>query len=210
MIGILGGAFDPVHFGHLRPALELEQALGLEQLRLIPTGRPPHREAAHAEAGHRVTMLERAIEGSDWLIDRREIERDGPSYMVDTLAELRTELGAERPLALMLGLDAFMGLTGWHQWRRLFELAHIVVSHRPGAELQGMDAELARELSQRQALQPSELHGRSAGLVWLHPVTQLDISSTAIRSLLAEGNDPRFLMPDAVVDYLRSHKLYQR
>jgi nicotinate-nucleotide adenylyltransferase len=212
MIGILGGAFDPVHHGHLRPALEMQQALGLDAIRLIPTGQPPHREAARASAGDRVAMLEMAMDGMPgWDIDRRELERDGPSYMVDTLQSLRDELGTEPPLVLLLGLDAFAGLTDWHRWPRLFELAHIAVSHRPGAGLEQLAAHppLARELSQRLVEAAGALETRSAGMVYLHPVTQLEISSTTIRDMVARGEDPRYLLDDGVRDYIHSHHLYR-
>jgi len=212
MIGILGGAFDPVHFGHLRPALEMQQVLGVAELRLIPTGRPPHREVARAAAEHRVAMLELAVNGlPGWSIDRRELERDGPSYMVDTLEALRAELGTECPLVLLLGLDAFAGLNTWHRWQRLLELAHIAVGHRPGVGLEQLSREpqLARELSQRLVEAPVQLHSRSAGMIYLHPVTQLEISSTAIREMLARDADPRYLLPDNVRDYIHTHHLYR-
>jgi nicotinate-nucleotide adenylyltransferase len=212
MIGILGGAFDPVHHGHLRPALEMQQALGLEAIRLVPTGRPPHREAALASAGDRVAMLELAIDGvPGWSIDRRELEREGPSYMVDTLEALRSELGFELPLVLLLGLDAFAGLDGWHRWTRLFELAHIAVSHRPGAGLGQLASHppLARELSQRLVDRPAALQTRSAGMVYLHPVSQLEISSTSIREMVSRGEAPRYLLADGVRDYINTHHLYR-
>jgi len=212
MIGILGGAFDPVHHGHLRPAVELQQALGLEAIRLVPTGQPAHREAARAAADHRVAMLGLAVDGMPgWSIDRSELERDGPSYMVDTLEALRDDLGTEIPLVLLLGLDAFSGLSGWHRWQRLFDLAHVAVSHRPGAGLDHLAGEpaLSRELSQRLVGSAAPLHSRSAGMIYLHPVTQLDISSTAIRDMVAREADPRYLLPDSVRDYIHSHHLYR-
>lgn len=212
MLGILGGAFDPVHHGHLRPALEMQAVLGLSEIRVIPTGEPPHREAALATGAQRLAMLERALAGlADWRIDRRELERQGPSYMVDTLESLREELGRERPMVLMLGLDAFAGLESWHRWERLFELAHIAVGHRPGVGLAQLSqqGQLTRQLSTRLTQAPAELASRPAGSVFLHPVTQLDISSTAIRDMLGRGEDPRFLVDPAVRDYLFTHNLYR-
>ena len=135
MIGIFGGTFDPVHFGHLRPALDVKQALGLREMRLIPCFSPPHRQQPVANPGQRLTMLRAAVgEEPELLVDNREMKREGVSYMVDTLSSLREEFGDE-PLCLVLGSDAFLQLDGWHRWREIIELAHIVVTHRPGWEM---------------------------------------------------------------------------
>ncbi len=148
MIGIFGGTFDPVHFGHLRPALEVQQALGLDEVRFIPAGQPPHRDMPHATAPQRLSMLQTAIEDQPgFAADEREIQREGPSYMVDTLALLREELG-QIPLCLILGYDAFLGLPAWHQWHRLIELAHLVITHRPGWNHADLDETLQTLVSQ--------------------------------------------------------------
>ena len=212
MIGILGGAFDPVHFGHLRPALELHEALGLDTLLWIPTGQPAHRSPAQASKEQRLAMLELAIAPvSNWHIDRRELERAGPAYMVDTLKELRAELGSDQPLCLLLGMDAFAGLPGWHRWQDLFALAHLVVSHRPGISLQALTREgpLAVLIQQRQLVEIELLRQAPAGGIYFHPVTQLEISSTRLREIFVAGNDPRYLLPEKVLEYIRSKGLYQ-
>jgi len=211
MIGILGGAFDPVHFGHLRPALELHETLRLDSLLWIPTGEPAHREAAQASDEQRVAMLELAIAGTTgWQLDRRELQRQGPAYMVDTLGELRAELGADIPLCLLVGMDAFAGLDSWHRWQQLFELAHLVVSHRPGIELaeSGRSEALTAELRQRQVTEIETLQQSPAGAIYFQPVSQLEISSTHIRALLAAGRDPRYLLPEKVLEFIRSNDLY--
>lgn len=212
MIGILGGAFDPIHFGHLRPALELHQALGLDTLLWIPTGQPAHRPPALASDAQRVAMLELAIAPvAGWRVDRRELERAGPAYMVDTLAELRSELGPDLPLCLLLGLDAFAGLPSWHRWQQLFELAHLVVSLRPGIELDALitDGPLGAQIQQRQVAEPSRLAHSPAGRIYFHPVSQLEISSTRLREIIVSGKDPRYLLPEKVLEYIRSKGLYQ-
>ena len=131
-IAILGGTFDPVHLGHLRVAWEAAEALDA-QVRLMPAHLPPHRPAPVANAQQRVRMLQAALAGQDRLVlDTRELQREGPSYTVDTLRELRAESAASQPLILLLGSDAFAGLPTWHEWRVLFDLAHIGVLSRPG------------------------------------------------------------------------------
>ncbi len=208
MIGLLGGTFDPVHFGHLRPALEVAGALALEQVRFIPCFLPVHRGRPGATPLQRLEMLRLALEGvPGFVADPRELERGGPSYMVDTLEGLRAEVGAE-PLALILGQDAFATLDRWHRWERLTELAHLVVTRRPGAALPG-EGPVAELLRRRASDDPAPLHGAPAGRIWLQEVTQLDISATAIRREVARGGSCRFLTPEPVRDYIERHGLYR-
>ncbi|MDE2091584.1 MAG: nicotinate-nucleotide adenylyltransferase, partial [Gammaproteobacteria bacterium] len=135
-IGIFGGSFDPIHFGHLRPVLEILDALSLDEIRFIPSGQPPHRQAPMATASLRLQMVKAAVAMEPrFIVDEREIERDAPSYTVDTLTELRQEFSGEA-LVLLVGMDAFLGLPGWYQWRRIFQCAHVIVAHRPGWVLQ--------------------------------------------------------------------------
>lgn len=209
-IGIFGGTFDPVHFGHLRPALEALEALALAEVRFVPAGVPPHRPAPAVDGERRAAMLELALRGQPAMrVDRRELERPRPSYMVDTLASLRVELD-DVPLCLLLGSDAFLGLASWHRWQELIGLAHLVVLHRPGwSAAQAADAAPGRLLAEHGVGEAAALAARPCGGVLLQPVTQLDISATALRDLLAAGGDPRYLLPDAVSDYIRAHGLYQ-
>lgn len=212
MIGIFGGTFDPVHLGHLRPALELAEVLELERLHIMPAGHPPHRRAPVATSEQRLEMLRRGVaDQPGFTLDEREIRRDGPSYMVETLAELRAEVGETTPLALLLGMDAFLGLVSWHQWERIAELAHVVVSHRPGWSPHGLEDQggpLADFTAERRATDPAELHRAPAGRLFLQPVSQLDISSSRIRELLATGRSPRYLLPESVHDYIQDNRLY--
>lgn len=196
-IGIFGGTFDPIHYGHLRSAFELKSALNLGEVRFVPCGDPPHRDGTAASAANRVAMVEAAVLGEPgFVVDDRELHRDGPSFTVDTLAALREQF-PRVPLCLIIGMDAFLGLPTWHQWRRVLELAHIVVAHRPGwrapdsGPLGALIADCGTDCADR-------LHSSVAGCVLDHGVTQLEISSSAIRTLIRRGNDPRFLMPDAV------------
>lgn len=199
--------FDPVHFGHLRSAVEVRESLGLDQLRLVPCARPPHRAGAVASAEQRRTMLELAIAGEPGLaVDDREMRRDTPSYTVDTLVSLRAELPAT-PLCLVVGIDAFLGLPAWHQWQTLFNLAHIVVLERPGRD-PAMSEILRAEMQARLTTDAADLHRTLAGHVLMQRVTQLPISSTALRESLARGRSVRYLLPDVVYRYIQSHDLY--
>lgn len=208
-IGIFGGTFDPIHYGHLRTAFELQRVLRLAEMRFLPAGNPPHRDATFAPPALRLAMVQAAVAGQPgFTVDDREIRKATPSYSVETLAELRAELPG-RPLCLVVGMDAFLGLPKWYQWQRLLDLAHLVVAHRPGwhAPTAGPLGEL---LVDRGTGSYQDLHAAPAGRILIHAVTQLEISSTDMRALLAAGGDPRFLMPDAVRDLLMADGLYAR
>ncbi|MEJ2554027.1 MAG: nicotinate-nucleotide adenylyltransferase [Gammaproteobacteria bacterium] len=210
MIEILGGTFDPVHFGHLRPALDMRQALELEELRLVPCRQPPHRAQPYATPEQRLTMLQLATRGEPGLsIDERELRRAGPSYMVDTLLSLRAELGEDCSFALLIGMDALHGLASWHRWRELVDLCHVVVATRPGwrAPQSGTVAELVRE---RRVEDAASLRACAAGKLMLCPVTLMDVSASRIRALLAAGENPRYLLPDEVLEYIHMTDLYQK
>ena len=209
-LGIFGGTFDPVHYGHLRPALELREQLRLGEVRFIPAAQPPHRGTPTASSGQRLVMLQRAVAGiAGFTIDERELQRSGPSYMVDTLRSLRNEVG-ERPLVLLLGLDAFLGLPGWHQWQELTSLAHIAVATRPGWEREQLQAraELHELLALHGSDDPVVLRQSRAGRIVMAPVTPLAISATMIRERLREGFSVRFLLPDDVLSYIEEKRLY--
>jgi len=209
-IGLLGGTFDPIHYGHLRPALEAIELLRFAELRFIPSGVPPHRDAPMASAAQRLAMLELAIEDQPgFIIDTREMKRPGPSYMFDTLTSLRDEVGADRPLCLLLGIDAFLSLPSWHRWEELCALAHLVVLHRPGWATSADDGALTTLLSERRVDDVQVLFEHPAGSIYFHQVTQLDISGSAIRALCANGQSPRYLLPEAVWSYMRREGFYR-
>lgn len=212
-IGIIGGTFDPVHYGHLRLAEEIGEKLKLDEIRFIPAGTPPHRGAPRVAAAHRLEMVRLATAGnSRFTVDEREVRRAGPGYTYDTLAGLRAEAGGSRPLVLLLGADAFLEFATWHRWHEVFGLAHIAVAHRPGfpPERWGerMPQPLAREYEARLVRQPLATHLQPAGGIAVVPFTALDISATAIRDMLEAGASPRYLLPSSVLDYIQQHQLY--
>ncbi len=214
-IGIFGGTFDPIHLGHLRTAHELLTSLDLAEVRFIPSRLPPHRPPTVAPEALRLRMLEAAVEGlPGFRVDGRELLRPGPSFMVDTLSSLRAEVG-ERPLCLLLGLDAFLGVPTWDRWRELPKLAHIVVARRPGfpepvaGQFQDQFQDRAGELGQfRLTTDPQDLARSTAGRVLIQDVTRLEISASALRDLVAAGGDPRFLVPEAVRDLIMRTHIY--
>jgi nicotinate-nucleotide adenylyltransferase len=196
-IGIFGGTFDPVHYGHLRTALELRDRLGFDRVHFVPAAIPPHRGTPVASPAVRLRMLEAALaDEPGFVLDQRELEREGPSYSVDTAESLRREF-PEQSLSLILGMDAFLGLPGWRDWRRLLSLVHIVVAHRPGCRppSAGLLGEL---LGERGTDAAAEILGERAGRILIAGVTQLGISATALRDSIRAGLPARYLMPDAV------------
>ncbi|WP_273150606.1 nicotinate-nucleotide adenylyltransferase [Methylophaga thiooxydans] len=206
-IGILGGTFDPVHFGHLRTGLDVVEQLGLAQLRLMPCAIPPHRIEPVASASERRLMLELAIKNHPKLVvDDRELSREGPSYTVDTLLSLREDY-PDNPLFVLMGTDAFCSLPTWSRWQQILELAHIVVMQRADETLQ-MSAELADCYQQHQAKAGDE--SLSAGKIWSIPVTQMAISATMIRDALSQHKDVRYLLPDAVIALIEQLHFYQK
>ncbi len=206
-IGIFGGTFDPVHYGHLRAAVEVMEKLQLQDFRLLPAGTPPHRSNTFASAEHRLAMLGLALSAyPDLVVDDREVRREGYSFMVDTLSEIRAEEG-DAPLILMIGQDAANSLDQWHEWRRLFELAHLVIMRRPDSK-HYYSGELFEQVQPRLVKHPGKLNDSPAGLILPLEITQLAISSTDIRRRMRAGLSPRFLLPKPVIAYIRENKLY--
>ncbi|MBF8780062.1 nicotinate-nucleotide adenylyltransferase [Pseudomonas fulva] len=207
-VGILGGTFDPVHIGHLRSALEVAEFMELDELRLLPNARPPHRDTPQVTAADRLAMVRHAVQDEPRLgVDARELARDKPSYTIDTLESVRAELGADDQLFLLLGWDAFCGLPGWHRWQELLQHCHILVLQRPDADVEPPD-ELRNLLAARSQNDPAALPGPAGHIsfIWQTP---LAVSATQIRQLLASGKSVRFLVPDAVLAYIEAHDLYR-
>jgi len=205
-IGILGGTFDPIHYGHLRSAIDVAEQLNLERIQLIPSARPPHREQPQATPEQRLEMLHLAVKDHDlFKVDDRELHRSGESYTVDTLLSLRQEY-PDSPLYLILGTDAFSHIQSWHRWDELLDLAHIVVMQRP-MHVSAMSERLQTWYQQHVATKGDET--LLAGRVWSVGVAQLDISATAIRQKVSQGLTPLFLLPDAVIQFIDTLKLYQ-
>ncbi len=192
-IGVLGGTFDPVHYGHLRPALELSEALELDVMTLIPNHWPVHRGETQATTQQRLAMLDLAVEGTALRVDDREARRDQPSYTVDTLQAMHDE-NPDSSLIFCMGEDAFNGFASWHRWERILELANIVVMERPDTQL----SEWALQLIEQRS-----------GIIERRPVTQLSISATDIRRRILHGLSIRYLVPEPVKEYITHNNLYQ-
>jgi nicotinate-nucleotide adenylyltransferase len=207
-VGVFGGTFDPVHNGHLRSALELVQRLKLAQLHMIPCADPAHRDTPLASAEHRAAMVELALGGDSALVcDRRELHREGYSYTIDSLIELRQELGHERSICLIMGCDALLSISSWHRWNELLDFANVVVIARPGWQLptQGL---IADWLVSNACAGVRGLHHRSAGAILIEELRPLPISASEIRQLVKNGQSARFLLPESVITYILNHGLY--
>ena len=209
MIGILGGSFDPVHHGHLRLALEVLEALDFDHVRLIPLNQPNAAKSPIASGTLRLEMLQAAVASEPRLrVDDRELRRGGISYTVDTLQSLREEM-PDQPLCLVLGMDAFRGLRSWHQWQRLLTLSHLVIAKRPGAP--APDSTEVGDLLESARVDNSVILQRHiCGKIYTQTISQLDISSTQIRERLRSGRSVRYLLPNAVLDIINRHALYQQ
>ena len=207
-LALLGGTFDPVHYAHLRCADEARVKLGLESLYLLPAGVPPHRASPQASKAQRLKMLQLALaEFPQLQIDTRELDRDGPSYMVDTLQELRDE-SPQRPLLLLIGQDAANDLDRWHRWQDLFELAHIVIMTRPG-QRPAYRSELEQKIDRRLHADVHSMLNSTAGGVLVLQVIAIDVCATTIKTMIGLGRSPRGMLPGPVLDYINEEGLYQ-
>jgi nicotinate-nucleotide adenylyltransferase len=214
-LGILGGTFDPTHYGHLRPAAEVRSALRLDEVHLIPASVPPHRPPPVASADARLAMTALGCaEFPGLLADDREILRGGPSYTVQTLQELHDE-NPVRPLAMIIGSDAFSGLASWRRWEQLFTLAHFIVIERPDRplSLDALEPALKIQCERRLTTDPMRLSRQIAGAILRQTVTPQPISATALRAALAGGPKARArirgLLPAAVLAYIERNQLYR-
>lgn len=209
LIGLFGGTFDPIHLGHLQLAEGVLGATPMAELRLIPARVPPHRPSPKTRPEDRVALIEAALTNRDprLRLDRREICREGPSYMVDTLDSLRAELGDDRPLALILGADAFLGLERWSRWRRLPRLCHLIVLARSGSGSEPV-LKLAQKLGMSVTADPAQLTVSPAGTLLPLPLTEIDCSSTLIRERLKKGTSVAGLTPPEVLWEIRRRGLY--
>lgn len=207
-LGVLGGAFDPVHVGHLRGAIAVRECLGLQRVDLLPAAQSPLKEAATVTAADRLAMLAAAVRGVPGLgVDARELGREGPSYTVDTLIEMRGEVGESRPLIWIVGTDILPALPRWSRWQQLLELAHLVILERPGAESPPL---AVRQWLDQHRIDHNAMLSSAAGGVMTLDQPVLDIASSDIRALLAAGRDPRFLLPEVVMEYIKEHSLFMR
>jgi len=205
----MGGTFDPVHNGHLRTALELQQWLGVERVCLIPSGEPVHRKTPGCSAAERLAMVQLAVADEPALCaDAREVEADEPSYSLLTLQSLRQSRGPACSIIMTMGMDAFQTLESWHRWQSLLDYAHILVIARPGYAVADLSPGLQVFLQQHGCCDHTALLQQPAGLVCIQELTPLGISATQIRRLIASGQSPRYLLPEPVWHYIRQHQLY--
>jgi nicotinate-nucleotide adenylyltransferase len=214
LIGLLGGTFNPIHFGHLRMAQELADALKLAEVRFIPSANPPHKAAPTVSAQHRAEMVQLAIASNPlFKLDTRELDRKGASYTIDTLNILHTELGSKTALCLMMGSDAFTKLDSWHRWHELLNYCHIILVQRPkqhsSAKTEKLSDQMTAFLSEHYTENSDDLAEKSAGYIHMQAITAQDISATNIREKLAAGISTKYLMPDNVLAYIQQHQLYK-
>lgn len=210
-IGVLGGSFDPIHVGHIQFAGDAMQQLDLAQVLFVPAGLAWQKGPA-AEAMHRARMIELAIANEPrFMLDQRELARPGPSFTVDTLRQLRREVGTTRPLVLLIGADQLERLDTWHDWEELIELAHLGVAQRSG-HAGALKAALARWRDQHLG-SSADTSRRPAGVLVPVAMKPVDCSSTGIRAALRGAAEPgggalATLLAPAVLDYIRQHRLY--
>jgi len=215
-LGVFGGTFDPIHFGHLRLAEEARERLGLARVTFVPAGQPPHRDAPSSTAADRLAMVRLATASNPaFSVDDSEVFAAGRSFTVLTLERLRAALGPTRPLVLILGADAFHGLPSWHRWRELLRLAHLAIATRPGyappaGEWTAQAAELDALRDNHIDNDPRSVHQRPAGRIVPFDMTPLAISASQVRDLIHAGQSARYLSPEPVLDYIGRHHLYQR
>ncbi|MBF0264058.1 MAG: nicotinate-nucleotide adenylyltransferase [Gammaproteobacteria bacterium] len=215
-IGIYGGTFDPIHYGHLRPVMDVYEKYRLDHIRFIPSAIPPHRQTPDTSTQLRVKLLSTAIDSiSAFKLDLREVERGGQSYMFDTLQSLRQDF-TEYSLVLILGLDAFLNLPQWHRWKELLNYCHIIVTQRPNHEIPTKQfstkdwPEIISDYYHQFAChENSMLHKTLCGRIFLTEVTQLDISSSNIRERIKNKQSIDFLVPEKVKNLINKNNLYQ-
>lgn len=212
LIGLFGGTFNPIHFGHLRMAQELCNHLILDEVRFIPAANPPHKTPPKVSAEHRAEMVKLAINGNPkFVLDTRELQRQGASYTIDTLISLREEFN-DASLCLMMGSDAFTKLNTWHRWQELVDYCHIILVQRPNKAPQAkLSNELEAFLQENYTEDIADLSLKKAGFIHMQTITAQDISSTKIRTAyqLSAPQNLRYLTPDSVIQYIALHGLYR-
>lgn len=207
---MVGGTFDPIHIGHLRSAIELREILSLDTVHMVVNRMPPHRQAPGVTPEDRLAMVQAAVASLEGVIaDEQEIQRSGPSYSVLTLESLRDQYGPEARLVMALGMDAFEHLAEWYEAERIFELAHVVVMNRPGADLT-WTPRLASLIAHREVEDITTLMQQPYGsLAFVSLPCPIEISATELRNRIKEDLSIRFLVPTSVEEIIRERKLYK-
>jgi len=215
LIGLLGGTFNPIHFGHLRMAQEIADALELHEVRFIPAANPPHKNLPIVSAAVRSEMVQLAISDNPlFKLDTRELNRTGISYTIDTLISLRSEINAKHDdgaaLCLLMGTDAFVKFNTWHRWKEILSYCHIILVQRPttSENQPPLAGDLAQLLQNHYTENISDLSSQNAGFIHMQNITALSISSTAIRSAFKVKQIPYYLMPEIVISYIIANRLY--
>jgi nicotinate-nucleotide adenylyltransferase len=211
LIGLLGGTFNPIHFGHLRMAQELADTLSLTEIRFIPAAKPPHKAAPTVSAQQRAEMVQLAIADNPlFKLDRRELNRQGASYTIDTLISLREELGEKVSICLIMGGDAFSHLDSWHRWQELLHNCHIILVQRPSKQAQSkLSNQLTAFLESHYTENADDLAEKPAGYIHMQHITAQDIAATSIREKLVAGKNAKYLVPDQVLAYIQQQQLYK-
>lgn len=207
---LYGGTFDPVHYGHLRSVEALALLVGLHKVTLLPNNVPPHRPQPEASPAQRVAMVRLAIAGNPLFeLDLREMQRETPSYTLDTLKELRHERGSRQPLAFIIGQDSLLTLHKWHGWQDLLSLCHLLVCQRPGYASRMDTPVLQHWLEQHLTANAADLHQQPAGKIFLAATPMIDISATEIRQRHHQGKSDADLLPPAVSEFIQREGLYR-
>lgn len=209
-LGLFGGTFNPIHFGHLRAAEEINERLGLERLIFMPAARPPHKNAAAVTPfAVRLEMVRLVVaDHPQFEVSDLENQRPDKSYSIDTLRWFRREYGPTLEVFFIVGLDAMLEIETWREYQKLFELCHFVVLDRPGYKLEDLTFVLCQKLGCRPEKDGQVFYHPSGQRIYFFPITRLDISSTQIRHLTAQGRSIRYLLPESVRRYILKNKLY--
>lgn len=208
---LFGGTFDPIHYGHLRPVQALAKQVGLEKVILLPNHVPPHRPQPEATASQRLEMVKLATQDNPlFAIDTRELEKNSPSYTIETLTELRREMGPEKPLAFIIGQDSLLSIHSWHGWEQILNNCHLLVCARPGYATQFSDPKMQNWLLEHQTTDATILNQVANGYIFIGDTPLMNISATDIRKKLSSGDTCRDLIPEAVLQYIHQQHLYQR
>jgi nicotinate-nucleotide adenylyltransferase len=212
-VAVLGGSFDPIHVAHVGLVRLAVAQLQPDEVRVIPAGNPWQKEGLQAGGEDRLEMARLAFRDEPYAvtIDDQEVRRTMPTYSIDTVCALRTELGSDVSIVFLLGADQLQRLHTWREWQRLFDVAHLFAVSRPGCPIDGehLNAEVAAEFAARRAM-PADLRAAPHGLACVSDELALDVAATDIRAALARGERPTALVPGPVLDYIQQHHLYKK